>query len=248
LKVGDEVYARLEKNRMGGFAEYVAATEAVVAKKPAKLSFAEAASIPLAALTSLQALREVAGPTAGQRVLIHAGAGGVGTLAIQIAKILGLHVTTTTSTKNVDFVRSLGADAVVDYTKNEPLPAELDAVYDTLGTTELASIAATKRGGTVVGIGGLPDAAFAKEWLPGIARPALWFMTGKRRRAAARAGVRFVYLFMRPDGTQLAELARWIDDGKLRAIIHRSFALAEFRDAFAELERGRARGKIVLTV
>jgi NADPH:quinone reductase-like Zn-dependent oxidoreductase len=248
FRVGDEVYARLEKNRMGGFAEYVAADDAVVAKKPAKLSFAEAASIPLAALTSLQALREVAGLTPGQRVLIHAGAGGVGSLAIQIAKILGLHVTTTTSTKNADFVRELGADAVVDYTKNEPLPSGLDAVYDTLGTTELASIAATKHGGTVVGIGGLPDAAFAKEWLPGFVRPALWMLTGKRRRAAARAGVRFVYLFMRPDGTQLAELATWIDDGKLRPILHKTYPLAEFREAFAELERGRARGKIVMTV
>jgi alcohol dehydrogenase len=184
FRVGDEVFARLEKNRMGGFAEYVAADDAVVARKPTKISFEQAASIPLAALTSLQVLREVAGLTSGQHVLIHAGAGGVGTLAIQIAKILGLHVTTTTSTKNADFVRELGADTVVDYTKNEPLPSGLDAVFDTLGTTELASIAATKHGGIVVGIGGLPDAAFAKEWLPGFVRPALWMMTGKRRRAA----------------------------------------------------------------
>src|SRR5688572_31273221 len=125
--VGDEVYARLEKNRMGGFAQYVAADEAVVAKKPARASFAEAAAIPLAALTSLQALREAAALVAGNRVLIHAGAGGVGSLAIQIAKILGLHVTTTTSTRNVDFVRQLGADEVIDYTKHEPLPRELDA-------------------------------------------------------------------------------------------------------------------------
>ncbi len=246
--VGDEVYARLEKNRMGGFADEVCADAAVVAKKPTTISFSEAASIPLAALTSLQALREVAKLQAGQRVLIHAGAGGVGTLAIQIAKIMGLHVTATTSGKNADFVRGLGADAIVDYTKNEPLPTELDAVYDTLGTTELASIAAVKRGGTVVGIGGLPDGPFAKQWLPWFARPAIWMMTGKRRRAAAKAGVHFEYLFMRPDGAQLVELASWIDAGKLRPVIHATYPFDQYAEAFAELERGRARGKITLTL
>ena len=248
FRAGDEVFARLEKNRMGGLAEWVAADEGVVAKKPQRASFEEAASVPLAGLTALQALRESAGLVAGQRVLIHAGAGGVGSLAIQIAKILGLTVTTTTSTKNIDFVRGLGADAVVDYTKDEPLPTGLDAVFDTLGSTELASIAATKRGGTVVGIGGLPDAEFAREWLPIFARPAIWAMTRKRRRAADRAGVTFRYLFMRPDGANLAELASWIDAGTLKPIIHKTYLLAEIREAFAELERGRARGKIVVAI
>lgn len=251
FKVGDDVYARLEKMRMGALAEKVAADAAIVAAKPASLSFPEAAAIPLAALTSLQALREVAGLTAGQRVLIHAGAGGVGTLAIQIAKILGLHVTTTTSTKNVDFVRELGADDVIDYTKDKlaDRARELDAVFDTLGgASELASIAVTKRGGIVVGIGGLPDGETAKNLMPAWVRPALWMMTGKRRRAAAKAGVRFRYLFMRPDAAQLDELSGWVATGKLKPILHRTFALADARDAFAELERGHARGKIVVTV
>jgi alcohol dehydrogenase len=249
FRAGDEVFARLEKNRMGGLAQQVVANETVVAIKPARASFEEAAAIPLAGLTALQALREAAGLVAGQRVLIHAGAGGVGSLAIQIAKILGLHVVTTTSTRNVDFVRSLGADEIIDYTRSEPLPGNLDAVFDTLGgDSELASIAAVKRGGVVVGVGGLPDGAFARAWLPGFARPAIWLMTAKRRRAAARAGVRFVYLFMRPDGGELAELARWIDAGTLRPILHRTYPLAEIHEAFAELERGRARGKIVVTI
>ena len=248
FKVGDPVFARLEKNRMGGLAEQVCAVEDVVGKKPERASFEEAAAIPLAALTALQAWREVAVVQPGQRVLVHAGAGGVGSLAIQLAKILGLHVTTTTSTKNVDFVRELGADAVVDYTKGEPLPNDLDAVFDTLGETELASIAAVKRGGTVVGIGGLPDTAFAKQWLPAFVRPAIWLMTGKRRRAVKRAGARFVYLFMRPDGSQLEELAAWIDAGKLRAVLHKTYPLADYKEAFAELERGRARGKIVVSI
>jgi len=249
--VGDEVYARLEKLRMGGLAEQAVATEAVVAKKPATLSFEQAASIPLAALTSLQALRECMQATAGQRVLIHAGSGGVGSLAIQIAKILGLHVTTTTSTKNVELVRALGADEVIDYTAEalDAKPRDFDAVFDTLGgDSEIASIRATKRGGVVVGVSGLPDGAFAKAWLPALIRPALWLITGKRRRAAARAGVRFVYLFMRPDGEQLAELAAWIEAGKLRPLIHRTYPFADVAEAFAELERGRARGKIIVTI
>ncbi len=247
---GNEVYARLEKMRMGGLAERVAADESVVALKPARASFAEAAAVPLAALTSLQALRESAALQPRQRVLIHAGAGGVGTLAIQIAKILGLWVATTTSTKNIDFVKSLGADEVIDYTK-EHLPdrvRELDAVFDTLGASELESLSVVKRGGVVVGIAGLPDVAFARDCMPWWAPAGLWLATTKRRRAARRAGVRFVYLFMRPDGAQLAELASWIDAGKLKAIVHRTYPLAEFRDAFAELERGRARGKIVVTI
>ncbi|HEY5952190.1 MAG TPA: NADP-dependent oxidoreductase [Kofleriaceae bacterium] len=250
FKVGDEVFARLEKLRMGGLSERVTAHEDVVAKKPQRASFVEAAAVPLAGLTSLQALRESAALEAGQRVLIHAGAGGVGSLAIQIAKILGLHVTTTTSTKNVDFVRSLGADDVIDYTKEKltDRARDLDAVFDTLGTTELESLAVVKRDGVVVGIGGLPDEAFAKQWLPWWTQPAIWAMTAKRRRTAAKHGVRFVYLFMRPDGSELAELARWIDDGKLRPIVHKTYPLAEFREAFAELERGHARGKIVVTM
>ncbi len=251
FSVGDEVFARLEKLRMGGLAEQAVADELVVARKPATVSFEAAASIPLAGLTSVQALRESAAVVAGQRVLIHAGAGGVGSLAIQIAKILGLHVVTTTSTKNVDFVRSLGADEVIDYTQEalDARPHELDAVFDTLGPgSEVASIHATKRGGVVVGVGGMPDGVFAKQWLPAWARPAVWLITGQRRRAAARAGVRFVYLFMRPDGTQLAELARWIDDKRLVPVIHRTYPLAEIHEAFAELERGRARGKIVVTI
>jgi NADPH:quinone reductase-like Zn-dependent oxidoreductase len=247
--VGAEVFVRLEKLRMGGLAEHVCADESVVATKPPNVSFAEAAAIPLVGLTSLQAMREVAQLTAGQRILIHAGAGGVGCHAIQIAKQLGLWVATTTSTKNVDFVKSLGADQVIDYTK-ERLPdaiRDLDAVFDTLGAaSELASLSVVKPGGVVVGIGGMPDAAFAKQWLPVFARPVVWLASLRRRAAAKRAHARFAYLFMRPDGAQLAELATWMEAGTLVPHLHRTYPLAEAADAFAELERGRARGKIVV--
>jgi alcohol dehydrogenase len=249
--IGDEVFARLEKDRMGGLAERVCADEAVVAKKPRNVSFEQAAAIPLVGLTSLQALRESAGLVAGQRVLIHAGAGGVGSHAIQIAKHLGLWVATTTSTKNVELAKSLGADQVIDYKKQKLGDAvhDLDGVFDTLGdASEVASFGVVKRGGTVVGVGGMPDAAFARERLPWFARPVVWLATRARRAAAARAGAKFVYLFMRPDGAQLAELAQWVEAGALVPQIHRTYPLAEAREAFAELERGRARGKIVVRI
>ena len=254
FKVGDEVFARLEKLRMGGLAEHACADESVVANKPAKASFVEAAALPLVSLTSLQAMREVAELKPGQRLLIHAGAGGVGCHAIQIAKQLGLWVATTTSTKNVEFAKQLGADQVIDYTKQKLHDAlggehQVDAVFDTLGAqSELDSLAVTKPGGIVVGVGGMPDAAFAKKWLPAFARPVIWFATRKRRAAAAKAGARFAYLFMRPDGTQLAEIASWVDAGKVVPRIHKTYPLAEAREAFAELERGRARGKIVVEI
>jgi alcohol dehydrogenase len=180
--------------------------------------------------------------------LIHAG--GVGTLAIQIAKTLGLWVETTTSTKNIGFVKGLGADGVIDYTK-ERVPdrlRELDAAFDTLGASELESLRVVKRGGVVVGIAGLPDVAFARESLPWWAPAALRLATTKGRRVAARMGARFVYLFMRPDGLQLTELAHWIDTGKLKPVLHRTYPFGQFRDAFAERARGRARGKIVVTM
>lgn len=251
FRVGDEVFARLEKDRMGGLAERVAADESVVAVKPARASFEEAASVPLAGLTALQALRESAGLVAGQKVLILAGAGGVGSLAIQIAKRLGLWVATTTSGKNRDFVKALGADEVIDYTKDKVADRvhDLDAVFDTLGgASELESLAVVRKDGVVVGIGGMPDGVFARERMPWFARPAIWLATGARRRAAARAQARFVYLFMRPDGAQLGELGGWIDAGAVKPVIHRVYPLAEIRQAFDELERGRARGKIVVTI
>ncbi len=251
VRAGDEVFARLEKSRMGGLAEQVAAHEDVVAIKPRGLSFAEASSIPLAGLTALQALRDVAGVKPGQRVLIHAGAGGVGSLAIQIARRLGAHVLATGSTGNLELIKSLGAHEAVDYTVAGAVEAvrELDVVLDTLGgDSEKRSLAQVRRGGVVVGVAGMPDLPFARTSLPGWVRPVIWLITAGRRRAARKAGAEFRYLFMRPDGSQLAELGAWIDDGTLKPLIHRTYPLTEVGEAFAELERGRARGKIVVTI
>lgn len=249
-RAGDEVFARLEKHRMGGLAEQVAADERVVAAKPTSITMVEAASIPLAGLTALQALREVAQVQPGQRVLIHAGAGGVGSLAIQIAKLLGAHVLATASTKNLDLLRSLGADEPVDYTTGAADQLrDLDVIFDTLGgDSERRSLAQVRRGGVVVGVSGLPDLPFARTSMPAWARPIIWLATAGRRRAARKAGADFRYLFMRPDGVQLAELADWIEAGTLRPLVHRTYTFRDVGEAFAELERGHARGKIVVTL
>ncbi|HKA89672.1 MAG TPA: NADP-dependent oxidoreductase [Haliangiales bacterium] len=251
FRAGDEVFARLEKARMGGLAEVVAADEKVVALRPRSVSFEEAASLPLSGLTALQALRDVAQLRPGQRVLVHAGAGGVGSLAIQIAKILGLHVTTTASGRNAALVRGLGADDVIDYTTEDVTARArgVDAVFDTLGgASEARSLGLVRPGGVVVGVAGLPDAEFARAALPWWARAGLWLATLRRRRAAARAGARFAFLFMRADGAELAEIAAWVDAGRLRPVIHKTYALADVAAAFAELERGHARGKIVIKI
>jgi NADPH:quinone reductase-like Zn-dependent oxidoreductase len=248
-KSGDEVFARLEKDRMGALAEWVSADQSVVARRPARATWEQAASIPLAGLTALQALRDIARLERGQRVLIHAGAGGVGTLAIQIAHRLGAWVATTTSTKNVDLVTSLGADLAVDYTKEQVADRvrDLDVVLDTLGAaSEVTSLGLCRRGGVVVGASGMPDRDFARAHLPAFARPVVWLATRARRAAEARSGATFRYVFMSPSGAQLAELASWVDDGTLRPVVHQVFPFAEVKDAFAELERGRARGKIVV--
>jgi NADPH:quinone reductase-like Zn-dependent oxidoreductase len=250
-KVGDEVFVRLEKHRMGALAEQALADESVIAAKPARLSFEEAASIPLAGLTALQALREKANVQPGQRVLVHAGAGGVGSLAIQVARRLGAHVLATGSTKNLELIRSLGAHEAVDYTVDGAVEQlrDLDVVFDTLGgDSEIRSLAQVRPGGIVVGVSGMPDVAFARTSMPAFIRPVIWLATMRRRRAAKKAGAEFRYLFMRPDGAQLAELGSWIDDGSLRPLLHRTYPFAEVREAFAELERGRARGKIVVTL
>jgi NADPH:quinone reductase-like Zn-dependent oxidoreductase len=248
--VGDEVFGRLEKSRMGALAERVAAHESVLAKKPKSIGFAEAASLPLVALTALQCLREAGGVVAGKRVLITAGAGGLGSAAIQIAKILGASVVTTTSTKNIDLVRSLGADEIIDYTKDSlDARGKVDVVLDSLGPeSELAMFRLLQPGGIVVGVASPPDLPFARASLPVFARPVIWFLDRKRRATAKALGVRFAWVFMRPDGAQVEEIARYVDEGTLKPVVHKRFAFADVKDAFAELATGHARGKIVVDV
>lgn len=250
FKTGDEVYARVDKDRIGTFAEFIAVREDSVAFKPASLSMEEAASIPLVALTAWQALIDRASLKAGQKILIHAGSGGVGTIAIQMAKHMGAFVATTTSSTNAGLVKKLGADVVIDY-KTQDFTVELgdyDVVLDTLGgkVTE-ASLHVLKPGGKLVSVSGPPDPEFADEMgLGWFLRQVFRLMSFRVRSSAKQLGVSYSFLFMKPSGEQLRAIGALIDAGKLRPVVDRVFPFDATVDALAYVERGHAKGKVVV--
>ncbi|MDQ0033074.1 alcohol dehydrogenase [Variovorax boronicumulans] len=250
FKVGDEVYARTDDFRIGTFAEFVPVKEASLALKPANLTMEEAASIPLVGLTAWQALVEKAGLKKGQQVFIQAGSGGVGTFAIQLAKHLGATVATTTGTSNVEFVKRLGADVVVDYRKQdfEDILRGCDVVLNSQdGKTLEKSLRVLKSGGKLISISGPPDPEFGKSIAaPGFVRLVMRMLSaGIRRRARAR-GVGYSFLFMRANGGQLREITRLIEAGAIRPVIDRIFPFASTNEALAYVEAGRAKGKVVI--
>lgn len=248
---GDRVFARMPKDAMGAFADYAVVPEDILAKMPAAVDFETAAGVPLAGLTALQALRDELALTRGSRVFIPGGAGGVGTFAIQIAKWLGAEVTTTASPRGRALVERLGADAVIDYTAQDFADhvRGMDGVFDLIGGETLKkSFGVVKRGGTVVSIAGMPEPVTARKDLGrGAGLAALfWFASFGLRAEARRHGVTYRYLFMHPSGAELAELGELIAQGTLKPVIDRVFPFAEIDQAFAYLESGRAKGKIVV--
>lgn len=248
---GDRVFARTPKGAMGAFAEYAAVPAAVLAHAPSSIDLPTAAAIPLAALTALQALRDELHLKPGAKVFIPGGAGGVGTFAIQIAKHLGAHVTTTASPRGRDLVERLGADAVVDYTSQRIADhvRDMDGAFDLIGGDTLnASFAVVKPGGTVVSVAALPEPLTAtKDLGRGPALAALfWLVSFGLRAKARRHGVAYRFLFMHPSGPELAELAALVDAGKLEPILDRVVPFDQIADAFIHLESGRAKGKIVV--
>ena len=251
FKPGDAVYVRASRETIGTFAEKIALPEKFVALKPARVSHAEAASLPLVGLTTLQGFQKV-GARAGQRILIHAGAGGIGTFAIQYAKHVGLHVTTTTSSKNADFVKSLGADRVIAYDRENYLEqgGDYDIVYDTLGGAfTVDAFKVVKRGGAVISLSGPPDRDFARREGAGLlVRIVVWLMNRKVYAAAAQAGASYCWFFTEANGDQLREIAGLVDRGVIKPVIDREFAFDQLPAALAYLEKGRARGKVVLDV
>lgn len=252
FNVGDEVYARPRDLRIGTFAEYIAIDHNDVSPKPVSLSLHEAAAIPLVALAARQILVDVANVQPGQKVLIHAGAGGLGSTVIQLAKHLGAHVATTAAGADADRVRSLGADIVVDYTKGDFAQqlSGYDLVLDSLGGKNLEkSLTVLKPGGLAIGVAGPPDAGFAKQLgLPGFMGLPMNFLSRKVRKAAKRQGVRYSFFFMQANGKQLRELAALYDAGHLRPVIDRTFPFDQTLEALAYVEQGKANGKIVITV
>jgi alcohol dehydrogenase len=252
FKPGDEVYARPDKDRMGAFAEFISIKEDAVASKPKELTMEEAASIPLVGLTAWQALIERANLKAGQKVLVHAGSGGVGTFAIQLAKHVGALVATTTSTANLDWVKRLGADIVIDYRKDdfETLLHDYDVVLDTLGGETLEkSLRVLKPGGKLISLSGPPDPDFAKDigstW---ILRLVMRLLSYRIRQKAKRHQVSYSFLFMRASGDQLREIASLIDSGIIRPVVDRVFPFASTKEALVYVETGRAKGKVVVKV
>ena len=252
FKVGDEVYARPADPRIGTFAEFIAMNENDVAIKPKELTTEEAASIPLVGLTAWQALIEKANLQKGQKVFIQAGSGGVGTFAIQLAKHVGATVATTTSMANIDLVRSLGADIVIDY-KSEDFENTLrdyDVVLNSQdGKTLEKSLRILKPGGKLISISGPPDPDFAKEMgLPWFIKIMIGLLSFGVRRKAKRRNVSYSFLFMRANGNQLSKISSLIDSGVIRPVVDKIFPFEETNEALAYVEKGRAKGKVVVKV
>lgn len=252
FKPGDEVYARPPQARIGGFAELIAIEESALALKPKNTSMEQAAALPLVALTAWQVLVETARLKKGQKVFIHAGSGGVGSIAIQLAKHLGAFVATTTSTRNVEWVKALGADVVIDYTQQnvETVLRDYDVVLNSLGPAELEkSLRILKPGGQLISISGPPTAEFAREqklfWGLG------WIMrllSSGIRRKARKQGIDYAFVFMRASGAQLQKITALVESGAITPVIDRTFPFDSTAEALSYVERGRAKGKVVIKI
>ncbi|MED1055766.1 NADP-dependent oxidoreductase [Bacillus mycoides] len=252
FKVGDEIYARPRKDKIGTFAEYIAIHEDDIALKPKNLTFEEAASIPLVGLTSYQALHDIMQLQKGQKILIHAGSGGVGTFAIQLAKIMGATVATTASEAGENLVKSLGADEIINYKKEkfEDILKNYDAVFDTLGGTTLEkSFDIIKSEGNIVSVSGMPNARFGKEFGSGFFKTLLFSLASKKLTALEKKhNAQYSFLFMKPSGDQLRIIAKYIESGQIKPIIDRIFPFEDTQKAMEYSESGRAKGKIIVKI
>jgi NADPH:quinone reductase-like Zn-dependent oxidoreductase len=228
FRKGDEVYSRPDSSRNGAYAEYIAVKEAEVAFKPKSIDHIHAGAIPQACLTAWQAIFDTAGLSAGQKILIHGAAGGVGSFAVQLAKWKGAYVIGTASGANQSFLRELRVDEPIDYedTRFEDLVRDVDVVFDTIGgDTQKRSWKVLKKGGILVSIAGRPSA-----------------------EEAARIGVRQAFIWVMPNGAQLTEIAGLVDSGKLKAVVETILPLPDARKAHELIQMGHTRGKIVLRV
>lgn len=252
FKVGDEVYARPSDYHIGTFAEFIAVPEADLALKPKELSMEEAASIPLVALTAWQALVEKGQLKKAQKVFIQAGSGGVGTVAIQLAKHLGATVATTTSAGNTTLVKSLGADVIIDYTKDdfENVLNRYDLVLHSQDAKTLEkSLRVLRPGGKLISISGPPTPEFANEaGLPWFLKVIMRFLSAGTRRKAKKLAVGFSFLFMKADGRQLKEITALIDADIIKPVVDKVFPFDRIKEAITYVESGRAKGKVVIKI
>ena len=252
FKVGDQVFARPADGRIGTLAELIAIDENEVALKPKNLTMEEAASIPLVALTAWQVLVERAQLRKGQKVFIQAGSGGVGTIAIQLAKHLGATVATTAGAASFDLLKKSGADVLIDY-KTQDFEAMLsgyDVVLNSQDTKTLEkSLNVLKPGGKAISISGPPTPDLAQQTgAPWYVKIVLSLLSGSIRRKAKKRHVDYSFLFMRADGQQLAQLAKLIEAGTIKPVVDKVFSFEQTNEALAYVESGRAKGKVVISV
>lgn len=249
--VGDEIYARPRDLRIGTFAEYIAIDHEDIALKPKTLTMEQAAAVPLVALSAWQILVDLAKVRPGQKVLVHGGAGGLGSTVIQLAKHLGAHVATTARSADEAKVRALGADEVIDYATADfaELLSGYDVVIDSIGGDNLMrSFTVLKPGGLAVSVVSPPDAAFADQVGQPALKSVMALMSRKVRAQAKKHGVRRVFFFMRADGAELKKLAELYDSGVLHPVLDRTFPFDETLEAMAYVEEGHAKGKVVVTM
>lgn len=252
FKPGDEVFASLFDLGRGSLAEYAAVPERAAALKPPNLDFVQAASIPMVALTSWQVMKERIKLHRGQKLFIPAGSGGIGTFAIQLAHQLGAKVGTTVSTGNVELVRSLGADEIVDYKKQDfdKVLSDYDAVLGTVrGDAIEKSLNILKPGSRIVSLIGPLDAAFAEtKKLNFILKFVFGLMSRKIMKLSRKKGVDYAFHFVRPDGQQLAEIGELIKAERIRPVIDKVFPFDQAKEALDYLALGRAKGKVVVKI
>ena len=252
FKAGDAVFASIFDLGTGALAEFAVVPESAAALKPSNLDFVQAASIPMVGLTSWQALKERAKLKPGQKAFIPAGSGGIGTFAIQLAKHLGAKVGTTTSTGNVDLVRSLGADEVIDYKQQEfeKVLRNYDAVLGTVrGDAVEKSLQILKPKSNVVSLVGPPDAAFARgRGMNFFFTFVFGLLSRKIIRNSRKRGIEYSFLFVHPDGRQLTEIGELLKAGSIRPVIDKVFPFDQAKEALVYLEKGRAKGKVVVQI
>lgn len=253
FKIGDEVYSRVRDYSIGTFAEYISVQENDLALKPKNITMDEASSIPLVSLTAWQALVEIANLKKGQKVFIQAGSGGVGTIAIQLAKYLGAYVATTTSAKNMALVKSLGADLIIDYKSQdfETLLNEYDVVLHSNRDPKILekSLRILKPNGHLISLVGPPTPEFTKSiGLPWYLRLVTKLISLGVKKKAQNLKTNFVFLFMRADGNQLSEITKLIELGIIKPVIDKVFPFDQTNDALAYVETGRSKGKVVIKV
>lgn len=251
-KVGDEVYSRPADFHIGTFAEYIAVREEDLAPKPTNLSMEESASLPLVALTAWQALVEVGQIKKGKKVFIQAGSGGVGTIAIQLAKHLGATVATTASTKSFDFLKELGADVLIDYKTQdfEAILKDYDLVLNSQDNKTLEkSLNILKKGGKIISISGPPTPEFAEDinanWL---VKTFTRFLSLGIKKKTKKLDVDYTFLFMLSDGKQLTEITKLIESGIIKPVVDKVFPFEETNKALVYIESGRAKGKVVIKI